>query len=344
MKPSLLPRYWYVVAESRELTQNAVLARQVLDEWLACYRGSDGKAVVAQDRCIHRCGKLSSGSAQDGTLTCRYHGWVYGDGGRVISIPSEGGAAAVAKRNLNAKTYAVVEHDGYVYACLAPDAQSPALPFTLPRPTGDRWRSFRLQNYFHNNLTNCIENYIDVPHTAYVHHGVFRKPAQQQIRTTVSRQAGHVRVTYHGETGNLGSFSFLLNPGGREIEHEDNFYAPNITSVHYRLPNGYSYYITSQSVPVSEMETRVFTDISYDFGIFTPFAKWIARRQAQKVIDQDIDILNEQGSVIKKYGQKFSVTRADIIHTLTEEIISTLADGAEISSLKDYSREVTFHV
>lgn len=344
MATSLLPRYWYVVAEAHELTQNKVLSRQVLDEWLVCYRGHDGKPVIAQDRCIHRCGKLSSGTVQDGKLTCRYHGWVYGAGGRVVSIPADGGEAAVKNRNLQAKTYKALEHDGYIYVCLAPDEQSPELPFVLPRPEGARWRSFRLQNYFHNTLANCIENYIDVPHTAYVHRGVFRKPAQQQIHTTVTRQAGHVRVTYHGETANLGSFSWLLNPSGGEIEHEDNFHAPNVTSVHYRMPNGYSYFITSQSIPVSLMETRVYTDISYDFGLFTPFAKWIARYQAQKVIDQDIDILNEQGSVIKKYGQKFSVTRADVIHTLTEEIISTLADGAEISSLKDYTREVVFHV
>lgn len=74
MNTSLLPQYWYVLAESREVTTEKVLARQILDEWLACYRDRSGQVVVAQDRCIHRCARLSSGSVSEGSLTCHYHG------------------------------------------------------------------------------------------------------------------------------------------------------------------------------------------------------------------------------------------------------------------------------
>lgn len=58
MSHSLLPQYWYVVADARELTQQSVLARTILDESLACYRDPQGKVIIAQDRCIHRSARL----------------------------------------------------------------------------------------------------------------------------------------------------------------------------------------------------------------------------------------------------------------------------------------------
>jgi phenylpropionate dioxygenase-like ring-hydroxylating dioxygenase large terminal subunit len=344
MTTSLLPQYWYIMGESGDITQDRVLFRQVLDEWLACYRDEQGQVVVAQDRCIHRCARLSCGTVQQGRLTCGYHGWVYGTAGEVVSIPSEQSHSAVAQRILKAKTYTVLEQDGYVYVCLTPGPLTP----TKPRPLAFLGVSLkghvRLKNRFCNTLSNCVENYIDVPHTAYVHHGIFRKPQGQTLRTTVVRQDGEIHITYQGETLNLGSFSWFLNPHGREIVHTDHFYAPNITSVHYHLPNGYRYSITSHSVPVSARETMVYTDIGYDFGCWTPFAGWLVRRQAQKVIDQDIEILDQQGRNIEKYGELFYPTTADAIHTLTSEIIENLQQGQHPSELPTEEREVTFCV
>lgn len=341
---SLLPQFWYVLAESHEVTSHSVLARQVLDEWLACYRDEGGKVVVARDRCIHRCAKLSAGSVKEGKLSCRYHGWVYGSEGKVVSIPVEGGEQAANNRKVRAKTYKVVEQEGYVYVCLEPGIHTPPHPTALSDIAMTLRGNVRLQHKFNNSLANCVENYIDVPHTAYVHHGVFRKPKGEMLRTTVSRNQGAVHITYHGERVNLGSFSFFLNPKGEEIEHSDHFYAPNITSVHYLLPCGYRYCITSQSIPVTEMETMVYTDISYDFGIWTDLARLMVARQARIVIAQDIDILDEQGRNIEKYGEKFFPTSADTIHTLTSEIIDGLREGTLPCELPAVQQEVCFCV
>lgn len=344
MKASLLPQYWYIAGESSEFSKDEVLSRQILDEWLACYRDEQGQIIVAQDRCIHRCARLSCGSVKKGQLTCGYHGWVYGQNGHVESIPSENGHEAVSKRQLRAKTYPVLEQDGYVYVCLSPGSKTPAQPRLLAYLDADLKGHVRLQNRFRNSLANCVENYIDVPHTAYVHHGIFRKPGAQELRTTVTRQDGEIHITYHGETLNLGSFTWFLNPQGKEIIHTDHFYAPNLTSVHYHLPNGYRYSITSHSVPVSDMETLVYTDIHYDFGFWTPFVKWLVRRQAQTVIDQDIEILDQQGRNIERYGELFYPTSADAIHTLTSEIIESLKQGVDPAELPVEEREVIFTV
>ncbi len=344
MSQSLLPQYWYVVADARELTQQSVLARTILDESLACYRDPQGKVVIAQDRCIHRSARLSSGTVNDGNLSCRYHGWVYGDSGKIISIPCEGGEEFASQCGMKAKTYTSIEQDGYVYVCLKPGDNTPPRPLTLSE-LGSVWKGrVRLQNSFQNSLSNCVENYIDVPHTAYVHHGIFRKPRGEPLRTTVTRHEGRIDIMYHGERLNLGTFSTFLNPKGSEIEHTDHFFAPNVTSVHYKMPGGYRYSISSQSIPITAMETMVYTDISYDFGIWTPFTAWIVRRQAQEVLKQDIDILNEQGRNIDKYGERFYTTSADLIHTLTSEIISGMRSGKTPAEISSETKEITFCV
>lgn len=344
MGESLLPQFWYVIADARELTDHAVHARVLLDERLACYRDARGNAVVAQDRCIHRSANLSTGTVRNGTLTCRYHGWQYGERGNIESIPCEGGAEFAKQCGMKAKTYKTIEQDGYVYVCLSPGEHTPERPASMS-DLGSVWKGrIRLQNRFANSLSNCVENYIDVPHTAYVHHGIFRKPKGEPIRTTVTRHDGKIDIRYHGERFNIGSFSGFLNPQGSEIDHTDHFLAPNLTTVHYRLPNGYKYSITSQSIPLGAMETHVYTDISYDFGMWTPLAEPIVRRQAEAVLRQDIDILNEQGKNIHKYGERFFTTSADVIHLLTSEIINGLNKGIAPSEIPSENREVIFHV
>ena len=78
--------------------------------------------------------------------------------------------------------------------------------------------------------------------------------------------------------------------------------------------------------------------------MWTTVAKWLVHRQAQKVIDQDIAILNEQGQSIKKYGERFYATSADAIHTLTREIIVGLKTGIAPADLQREDRGLTFYV
>jgi phenylpropionate dioxygenase-like ring-hydroxylating dioxygenase large terminal subunit len=104
--------YWYVVAESCELTPVRPLARRVLDEWLVCFRGEDGAPTVLRDRCLHRNAPLSAGIVRAGLLSCPYHGWRYDGEGRVVAIPSLTSGTLPAHCS---PPYPVIEQDGFVY-------------------------------------------------------------------------------------------------------------------------------------------------------------------------------------------------------------------------------------
>ena len=333
--------FWYVVAESHELGRDTVLARQVLDEWLVVFRGEDGKPAVMRDRCMHRAARLSRGTCKGGKLRCEYHGWTYGADGQVVAVPSEGDRFR-ALENRKTVVYASCEQDGFVYVRLGDDCGIG--PFVMRHHGEPGWHTVRVQNRFANNVTNCVENFIDVPHTVFVHPGIFRNQRQQALDATIRREGLEVHVDYRGETDNLGWFRRFLNPDGHTIEHTDSFYAPNVTHVVYRFGPKRSFLITSQSVPVSEYETLVYTDLTYDYGIWNRLAAPIVRYQGQKVIDQDIEALGLQGAVIEKYGDRFANTPADTIHVFVESIRRELEAGRDPRELPDKSVEVSFWV
>ncbi len=335
--------FWYIAALSEEVGPRQPVASKVLGEWLVLFRDEQGKAVALRDRCMHRAGRLSEGRACQGRLQCPYHGWTYNGVGEVVAVPSEGEEyKALSSRRTTA--FPVVEQDGLLFVRLNPHAPEDLRPFPMPHYQEKGWSTVRLINRFANNVTNCTENFIDVPHTVSVHPGIFRTARGQKVEAAVTRSSGEVRVEYRGETSNLGWFSWFLNPGNQPIGHTDAFIMPNVTQVVYTFPQGWSYIITSQSVPCEDDDTLVYTDLTYRFGPFNYTARPIVSWLGQRVIDQDVVALRSQMEVIRKYGDQFQNTSADVIHVFLESIRNELASGRDPRLLPHRSVDVTFRV
>lgn len=332
--------YWYVVAESGELTPDRVLARRVLGERLACFRAADGAPAVLRDRCLHRNAPLSAGVVRDGLLSCPYHGWTYDGSGRVVAIPSIGRDAVPAHCS---PPYPAVEQDGFVYVRVKHDAPATIAPFRMPHHGEPGWTSLRLQNRFANSVSNCVENFIDVPHTAFVHQRIFRATRGERLRATVTRADGAVHVAYRNEHGNLGTYRWFLNPRAHEIRHTDSFHAPNVTCVVYEI-GAKTFVITSQAVPVDEGETLVYTDLTYRFGAWNAVAAPFVRRHGQRIIDQDIEILARQGENIAHYGAEFRDTPSDLIHRMVDSLRDTIARGENPRALPRFEQDIEFRV
>jgi phenylpropionate dioxygenase-like ring-hydroxylating dioxygenase large terminal subunit len=333
--------FWYIVAQSKDLRRDNILAARVLGEWLAVFRDEEGKAVALEDRCLHRCAMLSKGTVSAGTLQCAYHGWRYSGEGSVVQVPSEGERLKPKHR---ARSFQVCEIDDYVYARLSDAGDESIKPFRIPFYKAQGWARVRLKNLFKNTVTNCAENFVDIPHTAFVHPKIFRVTKNEKLTATIERKAGSVTVNYQGERANLGVFSWFLNARGKEIGHTDAFYMPNVTSVDYIFSERRRFIITSQSIPVSDDETLVYTDLTYNYGIWNRLAKPIIRHQAQTIIDQDIEILGNQMETIKKFGARFNNTDSDVIHVFIESIREALERGEDPRRLPEKRVEIEFRV
>ncbi|MCF8059909.1 MAG: Rieske 2Fe-2S domain-containing protein [Bacteriovoracaceae bacterium] len=324
--------YWYIACESKDLKTTKPLARTILNETLVLFRDSKGKPIAMQDRCPHRNFKLSKGRVEDDCLRCPYHGWKINSQSVVIDVPAEGPHQRTVKAR-STKKYECLEIDDFIYVSLASDITKVQTPFRMPKYKEPGYKTVRLFNVFKNNVLNCAENYVDVPHTVFVHDKIFRVSRQEKVEATVERVNGSVIIDYQKETDNLGWFSWFLNPKKTPIKHTDHFHAPNITSVEYIFGPKREFYISSHCTPVSDDETHVYTDLTFNFGVFNAFAAPIVRYQGQAVIDQDIEVLNTQMEVIKKYGTHFQNSKADIVHVLIESVRDEIKEGRDPKAL-----------
>ena len=245
-----------------------------------------------------------------------------------------------ARRVAEFQNYTTMEKDDYVYVRLQDGDEACDEPFTMRHYKEEGWHTIRLINRFQNNVTNCVENFIDIPHTVYVHPGIFRNERRQKIDVEVTRKDGIVKATYKNETDNLGWFSKLLNPGGSEIVHTDEFFMPNVSCVEYIFGPKRHFIITSQSIPLEDDETLVYTDLTLQLRHLEQLAAPIVRWQGQAIINQDIDALANQMEVIKKYGSKFANTPADTIHVYVETIQRELERGKDPRKLPEKCRSI----
>jgi phenylpropionate dioxygenase-like ring-hydroxylating dioxygenase large terminal subunit len=307
-----------------------------MDEWIVLFRDKTGKPVAMQDRCLHRSARLSKGHVEDGKISCPYHGWTYDSNGEVIAIPSE---TEVGRKRCAVK-YNVLEQDDYIYVQLK---ESSVVPFKMPRYKEPGYMTIRLQNTFENTVTNCVENFLDIPHTTYVHPTIFRNASRQKMGAVVERSKGHVKVTYLEEKSDFGIFSWFLNPKKENVGHTDEYFMPNVSTVNYYFGKKH-FIITSQSIPVDAKTTKVYTDLTYNYGLWNWISKPIIRWQGQAIIDQDIVILKNQSETIQKYGQQFQNSPCDIIHTYIESIRNEIENGRDPMALAEKTERIEFWV
>lgn len=327
----LLKDSWYAACEVHELVPGRPLSRVIFGEMLVLWRTKDGRPLAMLDRCLHRNALLSEGAVFDDCLACPYHGWTYDVSGRCINIPSEGpeGRAPTEERRL--ETFFVREAHGLVWVWMGVGTQPDKEPFPMPHHNSPGWRAYYMQTRFSNSVTNLVENFMDVPHTVFVHQGWFRNRSKKVVPTVVERTADSVLVTYQQPNDSIGVTEKILNPKRLPMVHTDKFYLPNTTRVDYVFgAEERAFIITSTCTPISEYETMVYTLISFKLGWFNQVARFFLPYYTRQVIRQDVEIMEVQGRGLKHYGQEdFSSTPADTLHLHIEALRSWAQAGGQ---------------
>lgn len=165
-----LRRSWHPVARVADVS--GPLAVTLLGEELVLWRDAAGAVVAAPDRCTHREAPLSAGSVDRGCLTCPYHGWVFGEEGRCVKVPSSAEGVPVPPK-AHLRTLPVQERYGLVWVALEqPDRDIADMPW-------DRDPSFRRINtpvdVWRTSVTRMTDNFCDMTHFPFVHTGTFGK-------------------------------------------------------------------------------------------------------------------------------------------------------------------------
>lgn len=364
-----LKDFWYVACTSEELAGKKPLGRTLFGKPIVLFRDAAGKPAALFDRCLHRNAQLSKGDVlPGGRLGCPYHGWTYDGQGNCVEIPSLGPAqrgevldeAGHARAGLRLAPcdvgrvpgFPTLEQDGLVFVFLGgDDARARRAAFRTPYWNAPGWTSYYMITRFPNGVTNLVENFMDVPHTAVVHRGWFRKEQQKKVPATVERTSGSVLVTYRQGEDEIEGLGKLFNPSGKPMVHTDKYYVPNVTRVDYMFGES-GFVITSQCTPIGPVDSLVYTAISYRLpfdprgGPIGRFLKPLFRWYTKKVILQDVEIMEIQrdGLTHSAGGGRFVSTEADLLHADIEAYRTWLREGAVAPGPTDQIRDIAFWI
>jgi phenylpropionate dioxygenase-like ring-hydroxylating dioxygenase large terminal subunit len=305
-------RGWYIACRSRELRARPI-SRTVLGVPLVVFRAQGGPSALL-DRCPHRNVPLSLGRATgNGTLECAYHGWQFDGSGRCQHVPglcSEGG-----ERERRVASFATREQDGFVWVYASPDVEPDSEPFRLPLLDERGYTTVVREVVAQSTLHAALENALDVPHTAYLHAGLFRtSESKNTISAIVRRSADRVEAQYEGEPRPTGIVARILSPSGGIVEHWDRFILPSIAQVEYRLGTENHFLVTSVCTPVEDFFTRMYAVVSFR----TRFPGWLLKPLltplALRIFGQDARILAIQTQAIQRFGgEQYMSTEIDVL-------------------------------
>lgn len=322
--------HWYIACLSHELASGRPLERVIYDRSWVLFRDKDGRPSCLPNRCLHRAVRLSEGDCRDGRLHCPYHGWVYDSDGKVVSIPSEG--PQVVQRKLQLAARPCVEQDGCIWIWLGDGAPTtPTPPWRFPKADDPAWTHYFMITDFSNEVTHLAENFMDVPHTIFVHKNWFRTQALREVPIELRVANGRVLVTYHQPNDSIGWSHRIINPKKKPMVHTDEFIFPNITRVDYTFGEEHGFIINSQCTPVGTLQSRVYTYIAYRTGAswLTSLLKPFFRFYTRVVIEQDVDIMqNQSESLRENFTPRFMSTDADEIHIAIEHLRELGREGS----------------
>ena len=304
--------HWYIIARSADLEKKP-LACKLFNTPLVLFRDAAQQVGVLLDRCAHRNVPLSVGSVNNGQLECGYHGWRFNTAGICQFVPALWGDSVGKARRV--PCYPVRESQGYIWVYANPEATPTHEPFLFPYLDDPSYHAVRYSYRFQSTLYSTLENILDVPHTAFLHRGLFRSsPGKQPIQVTIRRNAQQVEAQYAGEAAPRGLLGKILAPRGGEVFHIDRFIVPSIAQVDYRLGDASHLLVTDMLTPVSDFETQLHTVVTLRLPLGAAMISHVLGPVAKFVAMQDARMLKLQTDTTRDFGgEQFVNTPVDIL-------------------------------
>lgn len=304
---------WYVVARSEELV-NKPIAVTVWDIPMVLFRGAGGQPAALLDRCPHRNVPLSRGEVVGVELQCGYHGWRFGTEGDCRFVPSRVPTEADVRAR-RVPSFPIREQDGFLWVYATPDVTPTVEPY--------RFRMLGVPGYDHvvsvvtaeSTLHAATENALDVPHTAFLHKGLFRSASRGVTITAIVRRGrDRVEAEYVGEPRPPGLVARLLSPSGGNVSHFDRFVLPSIAEVEYRIGDENHLLVATAMTPVSDFVTRLWAVVSFRLRVPHAVVKRALKPLAMQIFQQDAVMLKAQTDVVKRFGgEQFASTEIDVL-------------------------------
>lgn len=323
----VLPGFWYPVAAAREL-RSAPIARALGDTPLVLFRDRAGAPAALVDRCPHRNVPLSLGRrVADGSLACAYHGWRFDGAGECRLVPGlEEPGDASARRAIS---LAALEESGFVWVYSTPGKAPDSRPFRFPHLEDPSYKTVRHTQRMVGTVEAAVENALDVPHTAFLHGGLFRTSTRaHEVMVRARRFSDRVEATYSGEPVPSGLLGRMLAPGGGAVEHTDRFLLPCLSQVEYRIAGRAHLVVTTAFTPAGAREVTLFSVVSFRLSLPGFLIRPLVGPLVLRVLRQDARILKAQEENVRRFGgERFANTPLDVMGPHVGHLLRRAARG-----------------
>jgi phenylpropionate dioxygenase-like ring-hydroxylating dioxygenase large terminal subunit len=217
----------------------------------------------------------------------------------------------------------------WVQPAAASEAGHPAPPpLRLAHLDEAGYSAVRRHVRFHAGLHACLENALDVPHTAFLHGGLFRGGRDPvEIEVAVRDRADGIEAQYVGEPRPEGWVGRVLAPEGGVVTHVDRFLLPSIAQVEYRLgPN--HLLDTALFTPVSEYETDLHAVISFRLRLPNALIRPVITPIVNRILVQDGVVLRRQAENTRRFGgEQHASTEMDVLGQHIRKLLRQAARG-----------------
>lgn len=316
-----LREWWYPACRSGDLGRRPVAtAHDGLP--IVLFRDAEGAPQALVDRCPHRNVPLSLGRVErDGTLACGYHGWRFDGTGRCTEVPGLG-PCPTGPSPRDAASVPAREADGFVWIWPAAEVPPHREPFALPvLGSGRNVGEVVFERDIACTVHASVENALDVPHTAFLHGGLFRSSDKgPQVRAERRDLDDGVEVQYHGEPAAFGP----LRVPGATFEHWDRFLLPSVAQIEYRIGDAVRIVNTILHLPLSPTRTRAWFVLRFRSPLPAAVVAPIVRTRGAKILQQDVDVLEAQTANVTRFGgERYASTPLDLLGNAIYHLMRT---------------------
>jgi len=327
---------WYVVAASKE-TKSKPKPFLLNGLPLVTFRDSAGQTFALLDRCAHRNAPLSAGRVIEGNIQCHYHGWEFDGAGACKAVPGLCGEPDHPGRRV--PSFACRESQGWVWVYSEANVDPDCEPYEIPCADQPGYLTIRERLEMPGPLDAVAENALDVPHTAFVHAGLFRRDTDRRpIDVVIRALSDGVEAQFIGEERPEGLAGRILAPQGGEVFHWDRFILPCIAQVEYRLSDRSHIVATTALTPRTPTITDMFATVAVRAPIPNAILRTVFRPVAMRILRQDMEILRRQTEQVERFGaEEFASTEIDVLGLRIKKLLREASTG-KVSSPQDERR------
>jgi phenylpropionate dioxygenase-like ring-hydroxylating dioxygenase large terminal subunit len=225
----------------------------------------------------------------------------------LIGEPDAGGRAV--------NSYPVVEQQGYVWAYATAGEMPDSKPFRFRMADDSSYLVVHHTVEADASVHSVAENALDVPHTAFLHAGLFRNDDNRnRIRCEVKRWHDRVQCEYIGEPRPPGLVATLLSPSGGIVTHFDRFFLPSIVEVEYRIGTENHIVVNGACTPIDDNHTRLYSVTAVRSRIPGWLVRPFVQPLALQIFHQDRVILELQTETTAAFGETiYRSTEIDLL-------------------------------